>query len=81
MNFRNNANRNSIYGWANNKNRYICYIEWCHSALDSGNNSENAVTIRKAVTEVQGLFDRHAGYEISRIRALEFILFTIGRNL
>jgi len=81
MNFRNNANRNLIYGWANNKNRYICCIDWCHSVLDPGNNSENAVTIRKAVTEVQGLFDRHAGYGISRIRALEFTLFTIGRNL
>ena len=52
---------------------YGCYIDFCHSALD-------CQTVAEAVKQVQDLICCHAGYEVEKIRALEFMLFVIGRE-
>ena len=52
---------------------YGCYIEFCHSALD-------CQTVAEAVKQVQDLICCHEDYEIEKIRALEFILFVIGKE-
>ncbi|MCY4227551.1 MAG: hypothetical protein OXF20_07665 [Gammaproteobacteria bacterium] len=66
---------------AGNQGYYICYIEWCHSVLDPGNKNQNAIDIRNAVNEVRNLFVQNVGYGVSKIRALEFILFVMGKIL
>ena len=52
---------------------YGCYIEFCHSALD-------CQTVAEAVKQVQDLFCCHAGYKVEKIRALELMLFVIGKE-
>ena len=52
---------------------YGCYIEFCHSALD-------CQTVAEAVKQVQDLFCCHAGYEVEKIRAMEFIFFVRGKQ-
>ena len=52
---------------------YGCYIEFCHSALDRQ-------TVAEAVKQVQDLVCCYAGYEVEKIRALEFMLFAIGKE-
>ena len=52
---------------------YGCYIEFCHSAL-------GCQTVAEAVKQVQDLICCHEGYEVEKIRALEFMLFAIGKE-
>ena len=52
---------------------YGCYIEFCHSALD-------CQTVAEAVKQVQNLICCHAGDEVEKFRALEFMLFVIGKE-
>ncbi|MCY4147851.1 MAG: hypothetical protein OXF73_00575 [Gammaproteobacteria bacterium] len=69
--------------WTNRLSRYISYISWCHLVFASNNNTDH-VTIQQAVSQVQTLFVDYVRYrevEISRVRALEFILFARGKTL
>ncbi len=51
-----------------------CYLDFCHSVLESQ-------TVVEALNTVQNLFCRYAGYKVGKIRALEFMLFVIGKGL
>ena len=53
---------------------YGCYIDFCHSVL------VDCETVAEAVKQVQDLFCYHAGYKVVKIRALEFMLFVIGKQ-
>ena len=50
------------------KDEYLCYMKFCHSNLEL-----------PAVAEMQNSFRHKAGYEVSKIRAIEFILYTSGK--
>ena len=52
------------------KRDYLCYIEFCHSHLEL-----------PSVEMIQNYFSEHAKYEVSRIRALEYILFVSGKKI
>ena len=56
-----------------NIEKYVCYIEFCYSILntDIGKN---------AVGMVRDAFLNNVGYDVSNIRALEFILFVTDRQ-
>ncbi|MDE0310451.1 MAG: hypothetical protein OXI60_11585 [Acidiferrobacterales bacterium] len=51
------------------KKDYLCYFEFCHSHLDL-----------PSVKKIQDYFAEHKKYEISRIRAVEYILFISGQK-
>ena len=57
-----------------NINVYRCYIDFCHSVL------VDCQTVAEAVKKVQDLIFCHAGYEVGKIRTLEFMLFVIGKE-
>ena len=52
---------------------YGLYIEFCHSML-------KLQIVTEAVKKVQIYFRKNAKYEVSKIRALEFILFVVGKK-
>ena len=57
--------RTTDYALKTRKEEYSSYMNFCHSNLEL-----------PAVAEMQNSFRKKAGYQVSKIRAIEFILFT-----
>ena len=53
---------------------YCTYINHCHSILESS-------VVSKQIGDVREHFRVKLGYEVTELRALEFILFVAGRNI
>ncbi|MCY4148586.1 MAG: hypothetical protein OXF73_04400 [Gammaproteobacteria bacterium] len=72
--------------WVHKKDSYICYIKWCHTVLDKEPVFDKEKTIQKMKSKLNCIYkdlheDLDPDFEVSKIRALEFMLFLKGKEI